>query len=253
MVAKTIELPNIRKFFVPDPGHIIADADLAGADAQVVAWEADDEDLKATFRAKESIHIKNARDMFASRVKGWTDDAIEHNSIYKEVKGGVHATNYGATPRTCAVNFGWTVREAENFQSRWFGLHPGIHHWHERVEVSLQTTRSVSNKFGYRIVYFDRIESCLPNALAWIPQSTVAITCIMGALAVDDNLPWCQLLMQVHDSLVFQYPKSRSLHRDLIRQQLENVIPYDDPLVIPWSLKVSDRSWGDAHDTTWAA
>jgi len=30
MVAQTIELPNIRKMFVPDPGYEIVDCDLAG-------------------------------------------------------------------------------------------------------------------------------------------------------------------------------------------------------------------------------
>ena len=50
MVAQNIILPNIRKFIVPDPGYLIVDADLSGADAQVVAWEADDADLKEAFR-----------------------------------------------------------------------------------------------------------------------------------------------------------------------------------------------------------
>ena len=48
MVAQSIPLPNIRKIFIPDPVYILIDSDLAGADAQVVAWEADDEDLKKT-------------------------------------------------------------------------------------------------------------------------------------------------------------------------------------------------------------
>lgn len=253
MVAQTIELPNIRKFFVPDPGYIIADADLAGADAQVVAWEADDEDLKQTFRARKSIHIKNAHDMFSNKVKGWSDEAIGKNIIYKQVKGAVHATNYVATPKALAMNWGWTILESENFQNKWFDLHPGIKLWHERVERDLQTSRTVSNKFGYRRTFFDRVERLLPEAVAWIPQSTIAIVCIQGMLNIEANLPWVQLLLQVHDSTVFQYPSSYHSGRDAIRKQLENLVPYDDPLIIPWSLKTSTVSWGDAVGTPWHA
>ena len=38
-----IKLPNVRKMFVPDLGYVVFDCDLAGADAQVVAWEAGDD------------------------------------------------------------------------------------------------------------------------------------------------------------------------------------------------------------------
>ncbi len=257
MVAQTIELPNIRKFFIPDPGYIIADADLAGADAQVVAWEANDEDLKEAFRKGLKLHIKNARDIFPEKVRGWSDEAIKatdrSGGIYHNCKRAVHLSNYGGKPKTMAAVLNWTIRESDRFQTIWFDLHPGILDWHERVEDELQRTRSVSNKFGYRIVYFDRVETLLPEALAWIPQSTVAINCRLGALNVYENLPWVKLLLEVHDNLVFQYPRSKHASRDLIRQQLQITVPYDDPLTIQWGLKTSEKSWGDAQPTAWAA
>ena len=59
MVAQTIALPNVRKIFIPDPGYLIGEVDLSGAEAQVVAWAAGDEDLKKAFRAGINVHIKN--------------------------------------------------------------------------------------------------------------------------------------------------------------------------------------------------
>lgn len=59
-------LPNVRKLFIPDPGYTIYEADLRGADAMVVAWEADDEDLKDAFRRGLDVHAKNAEDMLGS-------------------------------------------------------------------------------------------------------------------------------------------------------------------------------------------
>lgn len=242
MPAKTIKLPNVRKLFLPDPGYIIADADLAGADAQVVAWEAGDEKLKAAFRAGLKIHAVNSKDIFGD--KAGPDGKAEPYYLY--AKKGVHASNYGASAATIAPHMGISVAEAESFQHRWFALHPEIKDWQERVASDLRATKTVRNKFGFRRRYFERVEGILPEALAWIPQSTVAITINKGWLNLEDNLPQVQVLLQVHDSLVFQYPRSEHPHiLDEIKKQMTITIPYDDPLIIPVSIKTSDRSWGD--------
>lgn len=253
MVAQTISLPNIRKLFIPDRGMTIFDADLSGADARVVAWEANDEDLKAAFRAGVNVHIKNCRDVFPLKVKGWSDEAIKATDraqgIYHSCKQAVHASDYGGGARTIAGTLGWLVREAEDFQYNWFGLHPRIRQWHRRVEADLALTRTVANRFGYRIMYFDRTDGLLPKALAWIPQSTVAINCNLGALKLRKEYAstGVEILLQVHDSLVFQAPtvKNFSPFRSRIIEALTTPIPYDDPLTIPWKLTWSEKSWGD--------
>ncbi|KKN74527.1 hypothetical protein LCGC14_0389440 [marine sediment metagenome] len=266
MVAQTVELPNIRKMFIPDPGFEIAEADLSGAEAQVVAWEAEDSDLKADFRSGINVHIKNARDVFPERVSGWSDEAIKATSypggIYYICKRCVHATHNGGAPMGLSQQIGIPLRDAENFQRSWFGLHPSIPIYKERVNSQLmglyfwpdgkKRTRTIYNKFGYRIVFFDRVKALLPKALAWIPQSTVGITTIKGSIKLHE-INWVQILLQVHDSLVFQYPIAMSNAKSLatIKRALTVVIPYDDPLIIPWGLKTSRISWGDCEKRAW--
>lgn len=250
MVAKTIPLPNIKELFIPDPGYIICDSDLAQADAQVVAWEADDDDLKAIFRDPNTdLHDENAHDIFGRYPKHSEDP------IRKMAKAGVHATNYAVAARTLATTLGITVKEAEYFINTWFAAHPGIKDWHHRVEASLQSTRSVSNAFGYKRFYFDRIDMLLPQALAWIPQSTVALI-INKALQniYNDLYPAVQPLLQVHDSIVYQLPAARQ--DDLLRQirpLLQIVVPYPDPLIIPADVCISSLSWADCknHKIGW--
>lgn len=75
------KLPNIRKIFIPDPGYVVFDCDLAGADAQVVAWEADDEDLKRAFRAKLDVHAHNATAMWGDEFKRLPPDS---HACYKK-------------------------------------------------------------------------------------------------------------------------------------------------------------------------
>lgn len=243
-MSKTTTMPNIRKMFVPDPGYTIFDVDLAGADAQVVAAEAEDEDLLEAFRKGLDVHDKNARDLWGDTYIRLTGNA--RAAKRRETKQAVHATNYGGSARTLAKVLGWTVREAESFQRRWFGLHAGIKtNFHGRIERDLSSRRMVSNAFGYRRVYFDRIDSCFTAALAWVPQSTVAEVSFRGGIRLAEACPWVQMLLQVHDSLVFQVRHEDEHRLNEIRLALRCPIPYTPPLTISWGLSRSRVSWGE--------
>lgn len=243
----TLAMPNMRSMFVPDPGKVICDVDLAGADAQVVAWEVDDSILKAAFRAKVKIHVVNAKDLFG----GDAGPDGKREPYYTYAKVGVHATNYGAAARTVARALGIIVHEAEKFQKRWFQIHPNIPKWHQRVESDVSRTRTIYNKFGFRKVFFDRIENVRNQALAWVPQSTVAIN-VNTSLIQLTSLKQVELLIQVHDSLVFQIPLvglTESLKE--VNKKLQVTIPYDDPLIIDYGLAISEKSWGAVEKIEW--
>jgi len=246
-----IVLPNVRKIFIPDPGYTFFECDLAGADAQVVAWRAEDEDLKAAFRAGLDVHSKNAEDMW-----GGAFTSLQGVARYKkrqQLKQGVHATNYGTTSRTIAGILGWTVHEAETFMTRWFSIHPKIgpitrkDSWHYRVQKQLDATKTITNGFGYRRVYFDRPDECFTEALAWDPQSTVALVSFHGAVQLESRQPDVEALLQNHDSIAFQLlTKSVTPERiERIKKDLEFPVPYSDPLTIRVDLKKSSVSWGD--------
>jgi len=245
-------LPNVRKLFMPDKGHILLDCDLSGADAQVVAWEANDNDLKQAFQNGLDIHDHNGKSLWGDAYQ--RDATPRKYTMRDELKRAVHGTNYAAGLRTLSATLGWTQQAVGSFQNAWFRLHPGIREWHRRVERDLQTQRRVQNKFGYRIIYFDRPQNLLPKGLAWIPQSTVAIVCARGAQQLYKHIPWATILLQVHDSLVFQIPVHRdnsASYREL-RNSLRVAIPYDDELIIPWGLALSSKSWGDVEKKSWS-
>lgn len=242
-----VVLPNIRKIFIPDPGYVMFDCDLSGADAQVVAWEADDEDLKAAFRAGLDVHAKNAEDLWGAGFTSLAPDSYARYEKRQQAKKGVHAANYAGTPRTIAGALGWTVHEAETFVKRWFSLHPKVKGWHTRVQHQLDRDRTVTNSFGYRRVFFDRPDACFPEALAWVPQSTVALVSFRGALQLESRHSVVEMLLQNHDSVVFQVPKGCGLTPRQLREGLSVVCPYPDPLTIPWGLSSSEVSWGDCQ------
>lgn len=251
-------LPNIRKLYIPDPGMTFFDTDLDRADLQVVAWEADDARLKDALRRGVDVHLLNA-----TLISGETyplEHLIEGKPEYKPIrekyaverqmaKTLAHGTNYGGSARTMAANTGYPLAAVERWQAAYFSTYPGIKKWHQRVEEQLRRTRMVTNKFGYRRYYFERTDNILPEALAWIPQSTVGVYIDRVWILIEENLPEVQVLLQVHDSLAGQFPTVRAstCKHSILQLAKQVIVPYDDPLIIPLGIKTSELSWGDVE------
>lgn len=250
-----VVLPNVRKLFLPDPGMELFDMDLKNADFYTVVWESDDELFRLALEAGVDMHLLNAGVLFPIcaevtlerlRDPDFTKYAKKKYVIQRDfAKRWVHGTNYGGGDRTMAATVGITVAENARYRQKWFGEHPGLKAWHERTEASVRTHRYVQNRFGYRWSIFDRIEGILPESLAWVPQSTTG--CVINRIwdQIDTQIPEVEVLMQVHDSLVGQYPIAL---RDKILPALQDcskvVVPYERPLVIPVGTKTSPISWG---------
>lgn len=109
----------------------------------------------------------------------------------------------------------------EEFQKNYFGALPCIPAWHKSIFAQLDTHASLTTPFGRRRFFFGRPReaSTRREAVAFQPQSMTADEINTGIL----NL-WrarrVQLLIQVHDSILFQYP-----------EELENEI-------VPWALEI---------------
>jgi DNA polymerase I-like protein with 3'-5' exonuclease and polymerase domains len=258
-------LPNVRRLFKPDPGFTLFDIDLSGADAAVVAWEANDQELKDAFMSGMKLHSKNYELLWEKPFDPLKDKRVKpagwNYPPYDAMKRFVHGTNYGASARTIAITLGWKIADAEACQSKWFRLHPGIRSWQERVGFDIQTKRTVRNKFGYRIPYLDRPDALLPQGLAWIPQSTVGILCSKAGIKLDREcnrscvVPQLRIetLIQAHDALIFQIPSELVTPENLqlIKSTVSIPIPYDDPLLINWSIASSTISWADCKSISW--
>ena len=241
-----MEKPNVRSMFVPDPGYVLCEVDLKQADAQVVAWEAQDEVLMDLFSRNDvDVHIENAKVAFE------TPTITKH--MRQTSKSLVHATNYDGKPRGVAKRLGLKTQQVEVFQHRWFKAHPKIKEWHNRVSFTLQTKRTTANVLGFRKIWFGRLDGLLSEALAWIPQSTVALVINRGMQNCVRNVPDVVPLLQVHDSFLFQVRRDR-LHGTLprVRDAMAVALPYPRELIIPTTLKISERSWGEMESVDWS-
>jgi DNA polymerase I-like protein with 3'-5' exonuclease and polymerase domains len=243
-------LPNIRKCIIPDTNCTLGEFDLPQADARVVAWEAGEQTLIDLFAdPTRHLHMENGEIIYGK--------APPKNSLeYYLAKQAVHLSHYGGTANVLARTLGITVREADHFQKRYFGVRTAIPKWHRKVEMQLARHRYVENAYGYRRFYFDRVDGLLKEALAWIPQSTVAIATNLAILNITDDLELrragVEFLLQVHDSSVFQWPTYiTSWAKPRLHRHLTVTVPYPTPLVFQAGIKTSTKSWGDCEEIKW--
>lgn len=247
----SFDFPPIRDIFIPDPGYTVIDIDLEGADARVVAWRVNSKRLKTAFLAGLKVHAENAKLMFPVSECG--EDGMKEPR-YTQTKKCTHGANYGVTPPSMAAHTGIPVHECKSFTIRWFNANPEITEWHKEVEFLIQRDRGMSNPFGYKIRWFDRPHALRNKGLAWEPQSVVAEVTYRVLRRLRKEEPRIQPLMQVHDSLVLQCRTAvlQPCLRKLYEICNSIIVPYPDPLIIPWGLKLSTSSWGEAKKAKWS-
>lgn len=242
-----LELPNIRSMYVPDPGFTIFDTDLSKADLRIVVWESGETEMKAMLREGRDPYVETAREFYKDPALKKTREDGSENPKYRIFKSFSHGTHYLGTPVGLSRRLGLTVHEAERTQRWYLGKYPKIKAWQDDFKQQVAKRRYVENKFGFRRYYFDTItEDIFRQAIAWVPQSTVGLYINKIWLNIYERYPDIWILLQVHDSLVGQFPTVRKdYYLKCLAEASNVVIPYDDPLVIPVGLKTSDVSWGE--------
>lgn len=271
MQLSNYQLPNIRRLFVPDPGKVIFDIDLTGADAAVAAKECGGRYWEA-IKAGRKINVEILEEFYPEVYRRWRDFSgpaeekdRQREPAYTKCKNKHYGTIYVGSPRGISAAAAIPLPIVQRFQPWFFERFPEVPGWHERVQQQLYESRGVKNAFGYRVVYFDRLEGLLPEAVNWICQSTVAIVCQRGSLVIRREFQEVDLLLQVHDSLVGQVDLAKAAEvLPRLRTRLNNIpVPYKtatlapDPLYIPWGMKIGlsadgrCTSWGECVDPDW--
>lgn len=244
-------LPPIRKLFRPDPGNFIFDLDIVGAEAMYIAWEIGG-NFKQDFLNGVAIHVQTMEVIYPEywRIKP------KHEPQYTKCKNMMYGTCYVGSPKGIGSGAAIPVPLVEKFQRYFFAKYPGVTAWHNRVDLSLSIHREVRNHFGYRVHYFERTDKLLPEAVNWLPQSSIGIVCQRAQILIRRHFPLIRQRLQVHDSIIFQVPYAHvSLVkelRDMLATDPYLAIPFPgDPLQLKWDFKASKRSWGDCKPFDW--
>jgi len=255
-IGDPYQFPNIRSMFIPDSGFTWFDGDLDRADLQVFVWEIDDPVYKELLKRGVDAHLFHVYlldgqeppplDELVETHPKYLDHRIPRKHKREFSKVFCHAVDYVGSSRTIASHVGRTIHEVDKARKLYLGAHPKIEPYWKSIESQIKKFRFVENRFGYRWYIFDRLDTVLPEAVAWIPQSTVSIVINKIWMNLYEQMPEVEVLLQVHDSLAGQFP---TIQKEIALAGIKNCgrvkIPYADPLEIPFGVKTSEVSWGE--------
>jgi DNA polymerase-1 len=119
-----------------------------------------------------------------------------------------HGTNYRGQPYTMSQHTKLDQSIIREFQERYFTAFPAIKLWHKWVANELVTNGFLYTLTGHRRYFFGRRDddSTIREAIAFGPQGSVGVLLNLGMLNVW-RLHKVELLLQIHDAIVFQFPE----------------------------------------------
>lgn len=220
---------DLRYTFVSDPGYVFVNLDGEQADARNVGalcWnlflDKHGPDFAGAYLdACESGDLHTHVCRMAWTDLAWGDDPVGWRSVADEIayrqdsyrqlaKKLGHGTNYYGTPRTMAKHTKVATSIIAEFQDRYFSAFPAIRLYHEWVKRELADWGYIVTPFGRRRSFFGRHneDTTLREAIAYSPQSMTADEIDTGILQIWREAPKfdVQMLVQVHDSILFQCP-----------------------------------------------
>ncbi len=213
---------RLRSVFVADPGYKLAYIDGEQAESRLVGaicWNlfGDGRYLDAC----ESGDLHTTVTKMAWLDLPWVDDlkackAIAEQPAYRQLsyrdlaKRLGHGSNYNGKPPTMAKHTKLEVGLVADFQHKYFSAFPSIKDWHNWTAETLARDGELTSLMGRRRVFFGRLQddATLREAIAYNPQSSLSDIINRGLLQVW-RANFCQVLLQIHDAIVVQYPEDR--------------------------------------------
>lgn len=257
---------------VARPSKLFVQADQAGAEALIVAYEAPAGRFRKLFELDIKPHTYMALQLFLDKFRG-THDKSRYDTVEPQVlkllpewsdlnkliknsdveyglgKTTIHASNYDMKWPTfqnyvLVRSEGLVVLSAPQAK-QFLQVHrksfPEIAMYHQEIRAKVEGTRTLHNLFGHPRSFHGRLsEEMFREAYSWIPQSTVGeITnnacCELQEYIENNRLDW-NFINNKHDSLAVEVPEDEHLvAAALLKRLLE--VPLVSSLGVPYNMR----------------
>ncbi|HIZ85086.1 MAG TPA: DNA polymerase I [Candidatus Coprenecus stercoravium] len=242
---------EIRKAFVPSgPDNVIISADYSQIELRLMASISGDKDMIEAFRQGRDIHTATAAKVFK----------VDEKDVTQEQRRRAKTANFGIIYGISAFGLSQRLeiprKEAKELIDEYFHHYPAIAEYMERTKEEARSNGYVSTIFGRRR-YIKDINSrnvtvrgfAERNAINAPIQGSAADIIKMAmnnvAAALKNGGYSTRMILQVHDELVFDAPKSEAQEiMALVRREMEDVVRLSVPLTVECGC---GSSWLEAH------
>jgi DNA polymerase-1 len=210
--VRTEDGRKIRRAFIASPGMKLVSADYSQIELRLLAEIAGIERLRKAFRDGLDIHALTASEMFGVPVKGMPAE------IRRRAKAINFGIIYGISAFGLANQLGIEREEAGAYIRKYFERFPGIRDYMEETKKFAKDNGYVETLFGRKCHYPDikasnaSIRSFNERAAINARLQGSAADIIRRAMvrmdsALSKKKLGAQMLLQVHDELVFEVPE----------------------------------------------
>lgn len=234
---------RIREAFIPGPGdNCLVSVDYSQIELRVLAHLSGDEGLIAAFNSGEDFHAETAARIFDIDPK---DVDSEMRSRAKAVNFGII---YGQGAHALAISLGIPFNEGKEMIERYYKAYPRVKTYLEWVIEEAKRTGVAKTAFG-RERHIPELRSSVYNVRAFGErtamnhpmQGTAADLIKMAMIAVDKELLKdsyaAQMLLQVHDELIFETPTSETDRlSEMVSRVMADVADFSVPLLVSVSV-----------------
>ena len=248
---KTEEGREIRKAFKSNnKDWVIFSADYSQIELRIMAHLSQDKSLVDAFINGEDIHSRTAADVYNVSI---TDVQPSMRRTAKIVNFGLL---YGAGPFRMSQELGISQKEAKALIEKYFATYSGIQKYVEGTVEKARKNRFVKTLLGRKRPVWDidssnhlHREAAKRMAINMPIQGTSAEMIKLAMTSVsnymNENKMKAKLLLQIHDELVFETPKSELKDlENMVVDKMVNALPLSVPIEVDSG---SGKSWYEAH------
>ncbi len=240
---------RIRQAFTAPQGKCIAALDYSQIELRLMAHFSQDPNMLEAFQQGQDIHSRTAADVFEVPVSELSSD---QRRAAKAINFGLI---YGISAFGLARNLGISRVQAQAHMDRFFSRYAGVARYMGEVKERARDLGYVETLFGRRMYLTEikdrnqaRRQAAERLAINAPLQGTAADIIKLAMIQIDrqlDEIPGVNMIMQVHDELVFEFDREQAQDRmsELV-SIMEGVVSLDVPLKVDAGM---GKNWDEAH------